>query len=37
MVVTIVKYLIFNGWDINKYGIDFDVEVEFIDVQWKEL
>jgi carboxyl-terminal processing protease len=37
MAVTIAKYLTPNGRDINKHGIDPDVEVELTDTQRKEL
>lgn len=37
MAVTIAKYLTPNGRDINKHGIDPDVEVELTDAQRKEL
>ncbi len=37
LAVTIAKYLTPNGRDINKHGIDPDVEVKLTDEQRKEL
>jgi carboxyl-terminal processing protease len=35
--VTIAKYLTPNGRDINKHGIDPDVEIKLTEAQQKEL